>query len=163
MKSDPKENLEQLGDWSEWVPFSIALTTAPTLPGVYMAREGKAGPIVYVGMAGERMGSRGRPQGIRGRLKRYASGKALTSGLGEAVADRAFADLDWLRERTAEVERGEPKRAADWGKEAFARADLHLRWIVANDGTMARSLEIQCGRMLEGSVLWNRAKFNRGL
>jgi hypothetical protein len=39
-------------------------------------------------MAGERRG-----QGIRGRLNVYGSGKALASGLGEAVMDRALADV----------------------------------------------------------------------
>src|SRR5215213_7907958 len=48
--------------------------------------EGLYGPIVYVGMAGERRG-----QGIRGRLNVYGRGKALVSSLGEAVMDRALA------------------------------------------------------------------------
>ena len=81
------EALDELANWSPWVPFAEALDVAPREPGVYVVREGRAGPIVYVGMAGERRGS-----GLRGRLRVYASGKALTSGLGEAVADRAFAD-----------------------------------------------------------------------
>ena len=54
--------------------FAEVLVCAPRDPGVYMAREGRGGPIVYVGHAGERRG-----QGIRGRLKFYASGKGLTS------------------------------------------------------------------------------------
>ena len=58
---------------------------------MYLAREGLDGPIVYVGMAGERRG-----KGIRGRLNVYGSGKALVSGLGEAVMDRALADVDWV-------------------------------------------------------------------
>lgn len=83
---------------------------APLVPGVYMAREGTAGPIVYVGMAGERAGrtGTGTPKGLRGRLGVYASGKGLASGLGEAVMDRALADPGWLRERLTEVESGEP-------------------------------------------------------
>ena len=68
-------------------------------------------------MAGERRG-----QGIRGRLNVYGSGKALVSGLGEAVMDRALADVHWLTERLADVEQGRPLRAKAWGQAAFARA-----------------------------------------
>lgn len=57
------ENLEDLADWSDWIPFAEALAVAPKLPGVYIARAGKANEVVYVGMAGERRGS-----GLRGRL-----------------------------------------------------------------------------------------------
>jgi hypothetical protein len=45
------------------------------VPGVYLAREGQDGPIVYVGMAGELRG-----EGIRGRLNVYSSGKGVVSG-----------------------------------------------------------------------------------
>ena len=72
----------------------------PRLPGVYLAREGATGELVYVGMAGERRG-----QGIRERLTIYARGKALASGLGEAVFDRALADPEWLRDRLTESNR----------------------------------------------------------
>jgi hypothetical protein len=90
--------------WSAWVSLSNA--EVPRQPGVYLARQGAAGPVVYVGMAGERSG-----QGLRGRLRRYTSGKALASGLGEAVFDRALADANWLRERLAEVETSRPTGA----------------------------------------------------
>lgn len=120
---DVLDLLAGLAEWSPWVPFRDALRSAPRLPGVYLAREGHAGPVVYVGMAGERAGS-GKPQGLRGRLRVYASGKALTSGLGEAVADRAFADPYWLSERVDEARRGEPLRARDWGRATFERANL---------------------------------------
>ena len=63
--------LTDLADWASWTPFGDALATAPRLPGVYLAREGARGALVYVGMAGERRG-----QGIRGRLAIYTSGKA---------------------------------------------------------------------------------------
>lgn len=152
------EALEILGQWSEWVPFANALDMAPRLPGVYMAREGTIGPLVYVGMAGERRGSRDRPQGIRGRLAIYARGKGLASGLGEAVFDRALADVDWLRERVAEVERREAARAKEWGKAAFVRADLHVRWIVAPDKAAAVMLERSCLDALASHELWNRLR-----
>src|SRR4051812_10773956 len=117
MDEDLAGALDSLCAWSAWVPLGEALTEAPRMPGVYMAREGPDGPIVYVGSAGERS-SRGtkQPQGIRGRLSVYTSGRAMTSGLGEAVADRAFADAAWLRQRLEAVEAGNPERARQWGK-----------------------------------------------
>jgi hypothetical protein len=148
--------LDRLADWSEWVPFSDAMDQAPKLPGVYMAREGASGPIVYVGMAGERAGS-GRPQGIRGRLRVYGSGKALTSGLGEAVADRAFADPGWLSDRLDEARRGEAMRAIEWGRATFARADLHVCWAITSTRAEAKMLESRVASTL--SELWNRQPF----
>ena len=82
VSSDPAL-IEHLAAWSPWVPFAEALHAAPRLPGVYLAREGSAGPLVYVGMAGERRG-----EGIRGRLAIYTSGKGATTGLGEAAFER---------------------------------------------------------------------------
>ena len=143
--------VEQLASWSAWVPIAEALATAPRSAGVYMARQGATGPIVYVGMAGERSG-----KGIRGRLRVYMSGKALASGLGEAVFDRALADPDWLRDRLAEVEAGKPTRAKQWGKEAIARADLHVRWATTEGRAAALALERRCLEALHGDELWNR-------
>jgi hypothetical protein len=154
MQPDDLTALERLCDWSAWTPFAEAVDTAPREPGVYMAREGHSGPIVYVGMAGERRG-----HGIRGRLSVYASGKALASGLGEAVADRAFSDAAWLQLRLDEVTRGEPRRALEWGRAAFQRADLHVRWTVTADGQAARLLERECGAVCPD--LWNRLAFVR--
>ena len=68
---DPLTAVEALAEWSPWLPFAEALAKAPGLPGVYLAREGNDGPI------------------------------ALTSGLGEAVADPALADAVWLRAGSA--------------------------------------------------------------
>lgn len=99
-----------LAAWTDWVPLLSA--DPPLSPGVYLARQGATGPLVYVGVgAGERKAG-----GLRGRLRRYTSGKALASGLGEAVFDRALADPQWLRERVAEVECGRAMRATGWGK-----------------------------------------------
>ncbi len=108
-----------LAPWSRWVPLAEA--EVPRMPGVYLARWGPAGLLIYAGRAGERRG-----EGLRGRLRRYTSGKALASGLGEAVFDRALADPEWLRERLAEVESGRPRRATEWGKAALAWADVHV-------------------------------------
>jgi hypothetical protein len=123
---------------------------------VYLAREGSDGPIVYVGMAGERRG-----QGIRGRLNVYSRGKALVSGLGEAVMDRALADTGWLRERLAEVEQGRPMRAKAWGQAAIARANLHVCWAVTVDRRSASELEQAVLFALESGELWNRAHVRR--
>lgn len=153
----PNASLEGLADWSPWMPLSEALATAPRVPGVYLAREGEAGPIVYVGMAGERAGGK-RPQGLRGRLSVYLTGKGLASGLGEAIFDRALADPAWLGERLAEVEAGQPMRAKAWGRSAIARADLHIRWSVTPDKPSALALEWACLDALAGDPLWNRLR-----
>lgn len=63
---DPLSMIEEMADWSPWLPFEQALAKAPLVPGVYMARDGAEGPVVYVGMAGERA-SGGQPKGLRGR------------------------------------------------------------------------------------------------
>ena len=160
MDPDCRAVIAHLGAWSDWVPFAEALATAPKVPGVYLAREGASGPIVYFGMAGERAGS-GKPEGVRGRLARYTSGKALASGLGEAVFDRALADLVWLADRQAEAERREPRRAAEWGKLAFLRADLHVCWATTTDKWAAKALETACDLALPLDGIWNRQRVRR--
>jgi hypothetical protein len=147
--------IDGLGAWSEWIPLPEARAKAPDRAGVYMARVGPAGPIIYVGMAGERADG-GRPRGIRRRLNAYHSGKGLVSGLGEAALDRALADPAWLAERSAELERGTPRRAKDWGKEAIVRAELHVRWLVCEDRASALLMEQEVQRRLANTGLWNR-------
>jgi hypothetical protein len=104
------EVIGELAVWSPWLPFADACHLSPRVPGVYLAREGEQGPSIYVGMAGERHG-----RGQQGRLAVYASGKALASGLGEAVFDRALADTSWLKQRLDEVQSGQPRRAGRMG------------------------------------------------
>ena len=119
---------------------------------MYLAREGLDGPILYVGMAGEHRG-----QGISGRLNVYSSGKALVSGLGEAVMDRALANVRWLKERLADVAEGRPLRAKAWGQAALARANLHLCWSPTEDRRSALELERAVLLALDGGDLWNWA------
>ena len=153
MTLPPRMAIEELAEWSAWVPLAVAREVAPTVPGVYLARRGQDGPIVYVGMAGERRG-----RGIRGRLNVYSSGKGLVSGLGEAAMDRALADPTWLRERLHEVEQGHPMRAKAWGQAALTRADLHIRWTATGDRSSALALEQAVLRTLADVQLWNRAR-----
>jgi hypothetical protein len=145
------EDVEALADWSLWEPLLVAAPTAPQLPGVYMVRQGDEGAVVYVGMAGERRG-----EGIRGRLRIYTSGKGMTSGLGEAVADRALADASFVRARLAEIEAGHPRRAKQWAAQAVADADLSVRWAVTADRAAAAVLERRIMRALPRADLWNR-------
>ena len=145
--------LDELAAWSPWVPFADAARTAPRVPGVYVARVGETGPLIYVGMAGERRGA-----GLRGRLTVYRSGKALASGLGEAVLDRALADPDWVEERLNEVRSGHQRRAKHWGQAAFERADLHVRWVETVDRASAVSLERACLSAVTDHDLWNRLR-----
>lgn len=142
-------------EWSGWVPFAEAVAQAPRTPGVYMAREGESGAVIYIGMAGERRGS-GTPRGIQGRLSVYATGKGIAGGLGEAVFDRALADPKWLRARLHELETVGPRRAKHWGVEAFRRADLQVRWTKTADRASAAALEDRLVREA-GGTLWNKA------
>ncbi len=137
--SDPSAAADSIANWSDWVPFD-QVTIADRLPGVYMARLGSDGLVIYVGMAGPRAG--GGIPGLCGRLCRYASGKGIVSGLGEAAADRALADGEWLRERLAEVESGKPMTAQDWGRAAMKRPGLYVRWTVTADKASALVLRI---------------------
>lgn len=142
-----------LAEWSAWLPVAEAYAVAPRLPGVYLAREGVDGPIVYVGMAGDRRG-----EGLRGRLRVYVGGKGAVSGLGEAAMDRALADAEWLRVRLAELEQGRPLRAKGWAALALARADLHVCWAVTDDQQGAVALERAVQLSFDGAPLWNRAR-----
>jgi hypothetical protein len=149
--TDPSDALEDLATWSAWLPFHDAALVAPKLPGVYLARQGTDGPLVYVGMAGERRGA-----GLRGRLTVYRRGKAAVSGLGEAVLDRALADVGFLQQRLDEVIAGAPRRASVWAQLAFEWADLHVRWAVTDDRAGAVILERAGLDLLRAAPLWNR-------
>lgn len=145
--------VDELAAWSPWVRFAEAAEGAPRVPGVYVAHLGETGPMIYVGMAGERRGA-----GLRGRLAVYRSGKALASGLGEAVLDRALADPEWVEERLNEIRSGQPRRAKHWGQAAFERADLHVRWAETVDRASALSLERACLSAVTDHDLWNRLR-----
>jgi len=96
------------------------------------------------------------PKGLRGRLAFYSSGKALASGLGEAVFARAIADADWLRARLADVDAGRPGTLRDWGRAAFQRADLEVCWAVTTDRAAATELERRVIDLLSDGGLWNQ-------
>jgi hypothetical protein len=147
--------VDELAAWSEWAPLVAIAASAPVEPGVYMARQGSSGAVVYVGKAGERAGS-GKPKGLRGRLNVYVTGKGLASGLGEAVFDRALADAGWVRDRLAEVDRGKPIRAKAWGRAALEWSGLQVRWATTADGAAASALEAKVLLLLRDAGLWNR-------
>jgi len=150
------ERVAALAPWSAWMPFTRAVAAAPQSPGVYLARQGRDGALVYVGKSGERRG-----MGIRGRLIIYSTGQAAVSGLGEAALDRALADPTWLRDRLAEVEAGRPRRAMWWAQEAIRRADLHLCWHGTETEAAAAHLERDVQALLEDHPLWNRKRTAR--
>ncbi len=147
--------MNDLAEWSRWVPFVRAVDLAPRSPGVYLVRKGRSGPIIYVGMAGERLRH---GHGLHGRLNAYASGQGLVSGLGEATLDRALADPGWLRERLAEVKRGQPQTAKAWSRLALERVDLYMRWAETDSREKARRLEAACLARLSKIDLWNRLR-----
>lgn len=136
--------------WSEWCPIELATTTAPSAPGVYQVRLGETGPIVYVGMAGERNG-----KGIRGRLRIYRTGKGAVSGLGEAAFNRALAEPQWIRDRLREAEAGRPLTAKEWARAALDHWDLHVCWAATADRDSALKLERSVIRAMHGQPLWN--------
>jgi hypothetical protein len=148
--------LADLADWSPWVPAAEAAAVAPREPGVYLARQ--ADQVIYVGMAGPRdRNGKTTPKGLQGRLRFYASGKALASGLGEAVFTRAISDAAWLRRRLADVEAGRPGSVRDWGRAAFDLAGLELCWTTTPDKASAVALEKQViGLLRSHGALWNQ-------
>ena len=154
--AQPFAEVDALGRWSRWTPIDKARDVAPRQPGVYMARTGRRGPVIYVGMAGERSG-RGtkKPQGINGRLSAYLTGQGLGGGLLGLSFDRALRDPVWLRERVGDVEAGKRMRASDWGKAALAPLKLHVRWCECKDAASARELESKCLALLKDAGLWN--------
>lgn len=141
---------ERVAQWSGWVSLVDATRSAPLTPGVYIMRTGVAGPVVYVGMAGERHG-----RGLRGRLQVYASGKAAVSGMGEAALNRALRDLSWLRARLAEVEAGQPRTAKQWSRAAIDHCDLYVCWATTPNRDDATDLERRTLSSLDGTPLWN--------
>jgi len=153
--ADP-ELVAEFAAWSAWLPFDVAVAQAPRLPGVYLARRGAAGPLVYVGMAAERNGA-----GLRGRLRVYRTGKGAVSGFGEAAFDRALGDPEWLRARLAELEGGTPSRAKVWAASALQRTDAWICWATTSDGLSASELEDEVIAALEPYDLWNRARGRR--
>ena len=150
------DSIQHLAMWSAWLPFGEAVAVAPREPGVYLAH--LDGNVVYVGKAGRRdRGGKTAPQGIRGRLARYASGKAIASGLGEAVFDRALADPVWLEQRLNEAKAGRPMRAAQWGQFAFRDVGLLMCWATTPDAETAHTLERRViAALVVDTNLWNR-------
>jgi len=147
--------LAALAEWSTWLPYEAAVDEAPRLPGVYLFRVTDTGQIVYVGMAGERAGS-GHPEGLRGRLSVYRSGKGAVSGFGEAALDRALADPVWVERQLATLNTVGPRRAKLWAADAIRRVSPEVCWSVCFDGPAARTLEKSVEEILAGRGLWNR-------
>ncbi len=146
---------DALAAWSDWLPFGGAARRIERLPGVYSMRVGAS--IVYVGMASERAGSgRRRPEGMQGRLSRYTSGKAATSGLGEAALHRALADVGFVRQQLSALTDGRPHRVTRWAKDAIEWHNVEQRWTICADGPAARQLESQVVQLLRPHGLWNR-------
>ncbi|MGO4956774.1 hypothetical protein ACTQ49_05800 [Luteococcus sp. Sow4_B9] len=142
--------LAELADWSEWIPFLEGTTQAPRHPGVYLIRF--SGSIRYVGMARERSG-----KGIWGRLSKYRSGKAATSGFGEHAMDLALADTEWLMDRIEHLAASGPERTTEWAKLAIDRLNPELSWAVASSGQAAKLLEHQTiARLRPDGLLLNR-------
>ncbi len=148
----------QEADWSPWTPLTEAAQAAPQTPGVYLARGGLDGLLLYVGHAGERAASQ---PGLRGRLGVYARGKGAVSGLGEAALDRALADPAFVRQRLELLESGTPERAKDWARAALVWADVHVCWTPRHTKAEAIAREARLPTLLDEHDLWNRARPGR--
>ncbi|TYL50063.1 hypothetical protein FXB39_10380 [Nocardioides sp. BGMRC 2183] len=157
--SHPSE-IEELADWSEWLPFTIAnVATVPRLPGVYLFRRSTTGPsvgaedIAYVGRAAERRG-----KGVQERLRIYVTGRAPHSGLGNLALERALADLAWLGARLERVEAGDRMTVQDWARDAVAWASLEFSYATVSDGPASAALESATIAALHDHNLWNRRR-----
>jgi hypothetical protein len=150
--------LAAMADWSPWMAWAGARAKAPRLPGVYLFRVD--GCIVYCGMAGERAGRDGtrKPQGLWGRLSRYGSGKAATSGFGEAALDRALGDAAFIAARLEHLRSVGPERTVVWAIAAIDWLAPEVCWTVTESGATALALETKVrDRLLAGGVhLWGR-------
>lgn len=147
--------VDELATWSRWVPFADAIKDAPLLPGVYLFRTPDSHQIVYVGHAGERAGGR-KPEGIRGRLNIYRSGKGATSGFGEAVLDRALTDETFVSQQLADLRHGNAKRTKEWARDSLAWLAAEICWTISPDKSSAAALEKRIELILRAHVLWNR-------
>lgn len=145
-------SIANLASWSEWLHFAPeTVRTSPTTPGVYLFRQGEA--LVYIGRAGERGG-----RGLRGRLTIYVSGRAPHSGLGNLALERGLRDPAWLRDRLADVERGEHLTVQDWSRLAVQHAQLEFCWASVSEAVQSIQLERAVLDALSGIPLWNRLR-----
>ena len=151
MSTDIPADVGKLSTWSPWAPVTAdTVRAAPTLPGVYLFRQG--GSLVYVGRAGERSG-----KGLRGRLTIYVSGRAPHSGLGNLALERALQDADWLSERLTQLQAGTALTVQQWSALAVQRADLEVCWSPTG-AKEAVALERAVLDALRGADLWNRLR-----
>ncbi len=147
--------VEDLAEWSDWLPYADGIDAAPRSPGVYLFREPDTALIRYAGMAGERAGV-GRAQGLHGRLSVYRTGAGAVGGFGEAALDLALADPDWVEGQARRIRRDGPRRARHWSADAVARLAPDVSWSSCHERADARHLEGQVLLALRPYGLWNR-------
>ena len=155
-RHDAYRQVEGLAEWSAWAPLLEVLPEAPRLPGVYLLREHDTHRVRHVGMAGERGGGGGRPQGLYGRLSVYRTGQGPVSGFGEAALDRALGDPEWLGVRLGDVRAGRVARARDWARDAVVRLAPEVSWSACHERSDARHLEQRVEALLRPFGLWTR-------
>ncbi|NMM83093.1 hypothetical protein B2J88_01700 [Rhodococcus sp. SRB_17] len=141
--------LDALAAWTVWLRLEdIRTQITPGNPGVYMARYADSGHIFYVGESHRR--------GVRERLDEYRLGNDL-NGLGSVLADLAFADPGFVRERLDEIESGSPRTAVQWMKLAMTRRSIEFSVAETADGQSAQVLEEQVLAALPSEHLLNKA------
>lgn len=152
-KRGPHAGLPTFVSWSRWWPLREATACAPQGPGVYVARTGSQGPVVYVGAA---------DKCLQETFLVDMSGDAAASGLGTAALNHALADAAWLQSRATEVEKGRAAPLQGWVRAALDRADVQVCWAEALDGTSTRALEERViAALAPVGSLWNRAAVQR--
>ena len=149
---DAYVEVADLASWSDWAPLVEAVPWAPREPGVFLLREPATQQVVHVGMAGERAGGGGRPQGLYGRLTELCSGHAAVGGFAEAALDRALADPDWV---SAQVQAG-PRRARRWAADAIRRLEPDVSWAERPERADAKLLADRVELLLRPHGLWHR-------
>ncbi len=146
---DYSNTLGQLATWTSWLPMNdVRMQINPGNPGVYVARYADSGHIFYVGESHRR--------GVRDRLDEYRLGYDL-NGLGAVLADLAFADAAFVRERLNEIESGSPKTAVQWMKAAMTRQAIEFSVTETADGPSAQALEVRVLAAIPCEHLLNKA------
>jgi len=141
--------LDALASWTAWLPLDVVRAeVSPRRPGVYVARYADTGHIFYVGEAHQR--------GVRERLDEYRLGNDL-NGLGAVLADLALADAEFVRERLADIESGNPRTAVQWMKLAMERRNIQFSVSETEDGPSAQLLESRVLDAIPNEHLLNKA------
>ena len=146
---DTAARLAGLADWTPWMILDEAVEDAPKLPGVFLARRGKDGPIIHLEDIVDET------KGLRARFSNYAGRKGMTYGLGLLVINDALNDPAFLRKQLGKVEAGGYRRLHDWSRAAFDHQRIMVCWATTRSGAAAEELAVRCREVLPDHDLWH--------